>query len=91
MLTSAIFIGLAAAACATAHPTNPEAESRQQTGLATVYSSCKVKGDVALTFVSSPPNQPSLLPLIPFRTTVLGFTCGFHLCFLLIIVLIYFQ
>ncbi|KAJ7787723.1 carbohydrate esterase family 4 protein [Mycena olivaceomarginata] len=54
MLTSAIFIGLAAAACATAHPTNPEAESRQQTGLATVYSSCKVKGDVALTFDDGP-------------------------------------
>ncbi|KAJ6561695.1 carbohydrate esterase family 4 protein [Mycena capillaripes] len=51
MLASLIFAVLTAA-CASAHPMGPEIEARQ--GMATMYSSCKVKGDVALTFDDGP-------------------------------------
>ncbi|KAJ7882275.1 carbohydrate esterase family 4 protein, partial [Mycena leptocephala] len=52
MLTSLIFSVLSAA-CAFAH-VGPELEPRQGGPMATVYSSCKVKGDIALTFDDGP-------------------------------------
>ncbi|KAF8173587.1 carbohydrate esterase family 4 protein [Mycena galopus ATCC 62051] len=54
MLTSAILVGLAACAAARPSSMSPEVESRHEGLVATVYSSCKVKNDVALTFDDGP-------------------------------------
>ncbi|KAJ6459472.1 carbohydrate esterase family 4 protein [Mycena vitilis] len=53
MLVSLIFTVLTAACASSAH-SRPEIESRQSGPMATVYSSCNVKGDIALTFDDGP-------------------------------------
>ncbi|KAJ7157582.1 carbohydrate esterase family 4 protein [Mycena crocata] len=53
MLASLILTVLTAA-CASAHGTHADLGARQGGGKATVYSSCKNKGDVALTFDDGP-------------------------------------
>ncbi|KAJ7662977.1 hypothetical protein B0H17DRAFT_1093129 [Mycena rosella] len=52
-MRSSLIFTMLAAACASATPM-PQIEARQGGPSATVYSSCKNKGDVALTFDDGP-------------------------------------
>ncbi|KAJ7679289.1 carbohydrate esterase family 4 protein [Mycena polygramma] len=54
MLVSLILTVLTAACASSAHPSGPEIDPRQGGPMATVYSSCKVNGDIALTFDDGP-------------------------------------
>ncbi|KAF7374280.1 Carbohydrate esterase family 4 protein [Mycena sanguinolenta] len=53
-MLSALLLTVATAACVVAHPMGADLEARQGGPKATVYSSCKNKGDVALTFDDGP-------------------------------------